>query len=129
MSAATTTLSELTAAVVAFRDEREWKPFHTSKNLSMAIMTEAAELAELYVWQREGEPAARERIERSAEEMADVLIYLLSLADALDVDLADAVRAKLIANAKRYPADEVRGTATQHDRRKLTNTKVGHGRT
>jgi NTP pyrophosphatase (non-canonical NTP hydrolase) len=127
MTAAVTTLADLTAAVVAFRDERDWQPFHTPKNLSMAIMTEAAELAELYVWQREGEPALPERIERSAEEMADVLIYLLSLADALDVDLAAAVRAKLVTNAARYPADEVRGTATKHDQRKLANTKAAHG--
>jgi NTP pyrophosphatase (non-canonical NTP hydrolase) len=125
MPDATTTLSELRAAVITFRDERDWVRFHTPKNLTMAVMTEAAELAELYVWQGEAEPPTAERVERSGQEMADVLIYLLCLADVLNVDLASAVTAKLTANAARYPADAVRGSVAAHDQTKLANKNAG----
>ncbi|MEM7138171.1 MAG: nucleotide pyrophosphohydrolase [Myxococcota bacterium] len=99
-------LEELAREVVAFRDERDWRQFHSPRNLAAAISVEAAELLEIYQWQ---EPAGARA--RAAEEIADIAIYLLTLAHDLQIDLGDAVRDKLLKNAERYPADEVRGSA------------------
>ncbi len=115
MADATTTLADLRAAVIAFRDERDWARFHTPKNLTMAVATEAAELAELYLWQTDSDRPTREQIQRTADEMADVLIYLLCLADALKIDFASAVKAKLGTNAQKYPAKVVRGSVDKYN--------------
>lgn len=114
MTDAAITLADLRTAVIAFRDERDWARFHTPKNLTTAVATEAAELAELYLWQGDADRPTDERVERTAQEMADVLIYLLCLADALKIDLALAVKAKLAKNAERYPADAVRGSVEKY---------------
>ena len=98
----------LQARLRAFAAERQWQPFHTPKNLSTALMVEAAELAEIFQWMTpeqslavRGDPALREPI---ADEVADVLRYLLQLADHAGVDLAEAVEHKLAKNALKYPA-------------------------
>lgn len=92
----------------AFAAERDWQPFHTPKNLAMALMVEAAELAELFQWltpeqsqAARQDPALQQRI---GEEAADVLLYLLQLADHTGLDLEAAVAAKLLRNAEKYPA-------------------------
>lgn len=101
-------LGELQAELRHFAAEREWQPFHTPKNLSTALMVEAAELAEIFQWQTPEESrlvhqdaAARQRI---GEEVADVLLYLLQVADHCQVDVSQAVRDKLALNAVKYPA-------------------------
>jgi NTP pyrophosphatase (non-canonical NTP hydrolase) len=101
-------LAELQAELRHFAAERDWQPFHTPKNLSTALMVEAAELAEIFQWmtpeesqQAHLDPAARQRI---GEEVADVLLYLLQVADHCQVDLAQAVKAKLVRNGLKYPA-------------------------
>lgn len=105
-----TTLAELRKLVREFRDRREWGRFHTPKNLSMAIAVEAAELMEHFQWLTQDE--ARELAEDSGprrligEELADVLIYGLSFAEALQLDVATAVVDKLARNAKKYPEDD-----------------------
>jgi NTP pyrophosphatase (non-canonical NTP hydrolase) len=113
MSDATATVAQLREAVATFVDEREWRPFHTPKNLAMSLAIEAAELMEHFQWldvdesiARGRDPATREKI---ADEIADVCCYLLSLVNTLELDLSEAVLAKLIKNARKYPADEVRG--------------------
>jgi dCTP diphosphatase len=113
MSDDTATVSQLRQAVKAFVDERDWRQFHTPKNLAMSLAIEAAELMEHFQWldsaqsvDRGRDPARRGEI---ADEMADVCCYLLSLANALDIDLSDAVLAKLVKNANKYPAEEFRG--------------------
>ena len=113
MSDQTATIAQLRQAVQAFVDERDWRQFHTPKNLTMSLAIEAAELMEHFQWLDVGEslahgrnPARRGDI---ADEMADVACYLLSLANALDIDLSDAVLAKLVKNADKYPANEFRG--------------------
>ena len=100
-------LEELTRRVVEFRDERDWKRFHSPRNLAAAITVEASELLEIYQW----EDAPKHAEARAAEEIADITIYLLTLANDLQVDLGDAVRKKLRSNAERYRVDEVRGSA------------------
>jgi dCTP diphosphatase len=113
MSDETATVAELRRAVQAFVDERDWRQFHTPKNLTMSLAVEAAELMEHFQWldvaqsvDRGRDPARRGGI---ADEMADICCYLLSLANALDIDLSEAVLAKLVKNARKYPADEFRG--------------------
>ena len=108
-------LDGLTAELRRFADERDWGQFHTPKNLVMALVGEVGELIEHFQWLTPEEsqdvvtdPTGAARI---AEELADVLIYLVRLADVLGLDLLDAARAKLEANARRYPADRVRGSA------------------
>ena len=100
-------LTELQARLRAFAAQRKWQPFHTPKNLAMALMVEAAELAEIFQWMtpeqslavREN-PALKEPI---ADEVADVLLYLLQLADHAGVDVASAVENKLRKNALKHP--------------------------
>ena len=109
----TATVFELRQAVKAFVDERNWRQFHTPKNLAMSLAIEAAELMEHFQWlsidesiERGRDPARRSQI---ADEIADVCCYLLSLVNALDLDLSLAVRSKLVKNAEKYPAEKFRG--------------------
>lgn len=103
-------LSELQAELRHFAAERDWKPFHTPKNLSTALMVEAAELAEIFQWMTPEESrAAHEDAEakvRIGEEVADVLLYLLQVADHSEIDIARAVKSKLALNALKYPAKQ-----------------------
>ena len=101
-----------------FAREREWEPFHSPKNLAMALTGEVGELVELFQWLSEeasrkvGRDPATARPVR--DELADVLIYLVRLASVLEVDLDEAVRTELSANALKYPADRARGNATKY---------------
>jgi dCTP diphosphatase len=110
-------LGELRTRVQAFVAERDWDRFHSPKNLAMALSVEASELVELFQWLTEEESAAPdpERRRRVAEELADVLWFLVRLADKLDIDLLEAAERKLAANAAKYPADRVRGDARKYD--------------
>lgn len=104
-------LGELQAELRHFAAERDWQPFHTPKNLATALMVEAAELAEIFQWMTpEVSVAAHEDAVskgRIGAEVADVLLYLLQVADHCQIDLADAVRDKLTRNAEKYPAKRV----------------------
>lgn len=108
-----TRVSQLREAVQAFVDERDWRQFHTPKNLAMSLAIEAAELMEHFQWVDVDESIVRGRdpVRRGqiADEIADVCCYLLSLVNALDLDLSEAVLAKLVKNARKYPVDEYRG--------------------
>jgi NTP pyrophosphatase (non-canonical NTP hydrolase) len=107
------TIGELRQVVADFIAERQWHSYHDAKNLAMSIAIEAAELMEHFQWVRSEEvravldnPAQRAAI---VEEVADVACYLLSLANALDIDLSTAVREKVAKNAVKYPAEQFRG--------------------
>jgi len=99
-------LHELAAFLRVFAAERDWEPFHSPKNLAMALSVEAAELTEHFQWLTEAQSLElnEEQREAVALEMADVLIYLVRMADRLGVDLLDAARRKVVLNAKKYPA-------------------------
>ena len=99
-----------------FAAERDWDQFHSPKNLAMALSVEAAELLEHFQWLSDAESAALSPETRSkvSEELADVLLYLVRLADKLDVDLAAAASEKLKVNAAKYPADKARGSAKKY---------------
>ena len=102
----------------AFRAERGWQRFHNPKNLVMALAGEVGELIEPFQWLTpdEAQSLTDEVRAEVALEMADVLFYLITLADACNVDLAAAARRKLALNAERYPVDKVFGRATKYDR-------------
>jgi dCTP diphosphatase len=101
----------------AFVAERDWDQFHSPKNLSMALAVEAAELVEIFQWLTEAESALldEDRRVRVEAELADILVYLVRIADRLDVDLLQAAAIKLEENARKYPAERVRGKALKYD--------------
>jgi len=110
-----TSLSEVLRDVLAFRDARDWKQFHTPKNLAVSVSLEAAELLEIFQWLGDAESISEEKRARAADEMADVLIYLLLLGDALKVDLLSSVRAKIRKNELSYPVSKAKGSAKKYD--------------
>lgn len=111
-----TDLIALRDAVRAFALERDWDQFHSPKNLASALAVEAAELLEPFQWLTDEQSRALPRnvAEDVRMEMADVLIYLVRLADKLDVDLLQAARDKIAANAKKYPPDKAKGSALKY---------------
>jgi dCTP diphosphatase len=106
-------LEDLKERLRAFARERDWEQFHSPKNLAMALIVEAAELLEHFQWLTETQSRALdpEKREQVAQELADVFLYLVRLADRLDIDLLDAAQRKIAINAQKYPADKVRGSA------------------
>jgi NTP pyrophosphatase (non-canonical NTP hydrolase) len=99
-----------------FAAARDWEQFHSPKNLSMALAAEAGELLEAFLWlteeqSRNLEPKAHAAV---SEEIADVLLYLVRLADQLGVDPVAAARNKLVENERKYPADKARGNARKY---------------
>ena len=113
MSDQETTIAALRDEIGAFVKERDWEQFHNPKNLSMAIAIEAAELMEHFQW-LDGGPSHDVRLspddmQQVREELADILAFALSFANALDIDITTAFREKMIKNAKKYPAAEFQG--------------------
>ncbi len=89
-----------------FADDRDWDQFHNPKNLAMALSVEASELVEIFQWLTAKQSEAIMQSDEAThveEEMADILIYLLRMADKLNIDLDSAVSAKIIKNSKKYP--------------------------
>ncbi|HEX8980551.1 MAG TPA: nucleotide pyrophosphohydrolase [Parasulfuritortus sp.] len=111
------TLPQLAEAVRAFGRERDWQLYHTPKNLTAALIVEAAELLEPFQWLTPEESLNLSGAKKEAvrQEMADVLIYLVSLANCLDIDLLKAAEDKLAINAAKYPVDKARGNANKYD--------------
>jgi len=104
-----------------FVAERDWDQFHTPKNLASALSVEAAELLEHFQWLRHGriDELGPEKLVQVRHEMADVLVYLVRLADKLNVDLPAAVEEKMVLNRAKYPADLVRGDARKYHEYKI----------
>jgi dCTP diphosphatase len=99
-----------------FAAERDWEQFHSPKNLAMALVGEAGELAAEFQWLTEAQSQAPDaaQLARIRSESADVLNYLVRLADKLGIDLIAAANAKIDENARRYPADKVRGSSKKY---------------
>lgn len=96
-------LEELMAMVKKFRDDRNWKQYHTPKDLAISVSLEASELLEIFQWSGD-ELWQKARIGEIKEELADVLIYAMMLADILEIDIGEIIPAKLAKNAGKYPA-------------------------
>jgi NTP pyrophosphatase (non-canonical NTP hydrolase) len=116
-----TTVAELRDVVRQFVDERDWHQFHSPKNLSMSLAIEVAELMEHFQWITTDEAwqvgQVEDKREPIREELADVLCYVLALANELGIDLSRALADKMVKNAQKYPADEYRGRYGPDDER------------
>jgi len=106
-------IEQLNRQLKAFARARDWEQFHSPKNLSMALIAEAAELVEHFQWlsERQSRELDAEKLDAVSLELADILIYTIRCAEVLGIDLLDAARRKIAINEQRYPADRVRGDA------------------
>lgn len=102
-------MNELKNELIKFQTERDWKKFHTPENLAKSISIEAAELLEHFQWQKDYD------VNEVADELADVLIYCLYMADSLDLDVKEIIFNKMKKNAIKYPVEKLKGVATKYD--------------
>lgn len=98
-------MENIIQAINQFRDERDWRQYHNEKDLALSVSLEAAELLELFQWEQPEDVVLTKR-ERLAEELADVLIYSLMMADNLNFDVEEIINKKLVKNAQKYPIDQ-----------------------
>ena len=112
-------LSDLRKALASFAQDRDWDQFHSVKNLILALVGEVGELSEVFQWLNEAQISNlnEEDRDRAEEELADVFLYLIRLADKLDIDLIEAANAKLRLNAEKYPVEAAKGNAVKYNRR------------
>lgn len=106
-------MDTLSRQLAEFARKRDWEQFHSPKNLSMALIAEAAELVEHFQWlsEEESKHLPADKYEAVRMELADIQIYLLRIAERLDVDLLEAAREKMEINERRYPVEQVKGSA------------------
>ena len=111
-------LEELTRRLIAFRDARDWRQFHSLKDLILSLNLEASELLELTQWKTstdfESEAQKEAMHRRLAEECSDVLLYLLLIAERAGIDLQKAAAQKIASNESKYPVSKARGTAAKY---------------
>lgn len=107
-------IRELIEALVAFRDAREWRQFHDSKNLAVALSIEAAELNELFLWK---DVCSSEEVDKAKikEELADVFAYALLMAEKHGLNVKEIVLEKISKNNQKYPVDKAKGSAKKYD--------------
>ena len=110
-------LEQIKTRLREFAAERDWDQFHSPKNLAMALIVEAAELVEHFQWltEEQSQTLPPKKLAEVEQEIADIQIYLIRLADKLGVDMEKAVNAKIELNAKKYPAEKVRGSAVKYN--------------
>jgi len=111
-------VDELTVLVRSFAESRDWQQFHTARNLVLALVGEAGELAAEFQWISDDNivDALQDADKREAvgSELADVFIYLLRLADVIGIDIAEELKKKIAINEKRYPVDKAKGSAAKY---------------
>ena len=109
-------MEKLLSKIREFNEKRDWAQYHSPKNLATSVMIEAAELAEVFQWLTEEESMnlSRKALENAGEEIADVFIYLLNLADKLGIDPVEASCRKIKLNAKKYPVEDSRGSRLKY---------------
>lgn len=110
MSDQKTTIADLKELIIKFRDERNWQQFHTPRALAMSIVLEASELLEHFQWDtadfsRESLLKNEEKLSEMKKELADIVVYALTFAHTLDIDVSEAVKTKMEHNAKKYPVE------------------------
>ncbi len=111
-------LDELIAKALKFREERDWKQYHSAKNIALSISLEAAELLEIFQWKTDDEakklvndPVQHENI---ADELSDILLYAILMANDLNINIIEAADKKIDKNAEKYPTDKVKGKAIKY---------------
>jgi NTP pyrophosphatase (non-canonical NTP hydrolase) len=110
------TLKQLTELAIRFRDERDWRQFHNFKDMALSMSLEVAELVELMQWKNGAELEAHlaANRERVGDELSDVLFWVLAIANDLKIELGDAFRRKLEANAAKYPVEKAKGRSNKY---------------
>lgn len=104
-------INKLIKKIVKFRDERDWEQFHNSKDLALALSVEASELLELFLWKKNEDF----NLDQLKDELADVLMYALLLAEKNNLDIHQIVLDKIKKNADKYPVDKAKGNATKYN--------------
>lgn len=104
-----TSIKQLKARVQGFVDEREWQKYHKPKNLAMSIAIEASELMELFQWDSESAPIPEEKLLSLGDELADIMVYCLSMANTVNIDVSQAIMSKIAKNEHKYPVEEFKG--------------------
>ncbi len=104
-------ISQITEALVNFRNQRDWEQFHNPKDLALAISVESAELLELFLWKEAGE-ADKNKVK---EELADVLAFAFLMAERYGFDVREIVMDKIASNNRKYPVDKARGNARKYN--------------
>ena len=109
-------LNSLKQQLRQFAEDRDWDQFHSPKNLSMALSAEVAEILEHFQWltEEQSKDLSRDKLDEVETELADTLIYLIRLADKLDIDLIKAAESKIELNEKKYPVDKAKGNAKKY---------------
>ena len=113
----TDALHPLAQRLEQFAQARDWQQFHSPKNLASALVVEAGELLEHFQWltEKQSRNLESDKKQAVAHEMADVLLYLVQLSTALDINLVDAAQAKMALNAQKYPVEQARGHSRKYD--------------
>lgn len=109
-------ITEITAALVKFRNDRNWEQFHNPKDLALALSIEAAELNELFLWKKDESEWKDIPNEKIREELADIFAYAFLLADKYNLDVKEIVLDKISKNGKKYPVDKSYNSATKYNR-------------
>ena len=112
-------LEKIKKIIREFASERNWDKYHTPKNLSMALSVEASELVEIFQWltQEESKNIDPKDIQSVKDEVADILIYLIRIADKLDIDLEEAILEKIKKNSEKYPVELSKDNAVKYNKR------------
>ena len=111
-------IQRITQKIRKFRDERDWKQFHNHKDVALSLVLEASEVLEHFQWKSPAEVEAhgRDNKEELSDELADVAIYLMELADNLGIDLPEAIERKMKKNAVKYPVEKAKGRHTKYNK-------------
>ncbi len=107
-------MEKLIALIKEFSRVRDWEQYHAPKNLALALSVEASEIVEIFQWKKEDQPLSSDEIEGLRQEIGDVLVYLLELADKFGIDIIQAAKDKMALNELKYPADQVKGKADKY---------------
>jgi len=113
-------IEELTKRIIKFRDERDWKQFHNPKDVALSMVLEAGEVMEHFQWKdkEEVEEYLKQNKEDVAEEISDVLYYVLLMSHDLNIDITEALDKKIIKNESKYPVDKAKGNHTKYNKYK-----------
>ena len=107
-------MEELKSIINEFIRVRDWEQYHAPKNLAMALSVEAAEIVEIFQWNKAGDPLSPVEQEHLRQEIGDVLVYLLELAEKFEIDIVQAAKDKMILNGKKYPIEKVKGKSDKY---------------
>jgi dCTP diphosphatase len=107
-------MEDLKLRIKEFIQARDWEQYHAPKNLAMALSVEAAEIVEIFQWKNNDEPLSQSEQEHLRQEIGDVLIYLLELADKFEIDIVQAAKDKMVLNGKKYPVEKVKGKSDKY---------------